>query len=141
MALPIRLADLVADQPVDRLRVGHPQQSLGEAQEGDPFGRGQRVFVQKRVDPAFAEAFAPHRGDERARPVGDAVAHLWRKHGRSQNARRRFAFVDPAAGADCRTQRRRRRERCRSDNLHAEDIGTAPAECSLSGLSPMTMRR
>ena len=31
MALPIRLADLVADQPVDRLRIGHPQQCFGEA--------------------------------------------------------------------------------------------------------------
>ena len=31
MAFPIRLADLVADQPVDRLRVGHAQQRLGEA--------------------------------------------------------------------------------------------------------------
>ncbi len=31
MTFPIRLADLVADQPVDRLRIGHPQQSLGEA--------------------------------------------------------------------------------------------------------------
>ncbi len=31
MAFPIRLADLVADQPVDRLRIGNPQQGLGEA--------------------------------------------------------------------------------------------------------------
>ena len=141
MALPIRLADLVADQPVDRLRIGHAQQGLGEAQQRDPLGRGQRIFVQKRVDAAFAEAFAAHRGDECPRPVGDAVAHLGRERGRGQNARNRLALVDPAAGADCRTQRRRRRERCRSDNLHAEDIGMAPAECSLSGLPPMTIRR
>ena len=31
VAFPIRLADLVADQPVDRLRIGNPQQGLGEA--------------------------------------------------------------------------------------------------------------
>ncbi len=141
MALPIRLADLVADQPVDRFRIGHPQQRFGEAQECDPFGRGQRIFVQKRVNAAFAEAFAAHRGDERPRPVGDAVAHLRRQRRRGQDARHRLALVDPAAGADCRTQRWRRREWRRSDNFHVEDIGMAAAECSLSGLPPMTMRR
>jgi hypothetical protein len=108
VAFPICFADLVADQPVDRFRVGHPQQSLGEAQERDPFGRGQRIFVQKSVDAAFAEAFSAHCGNERPRLVGNAVAHLHRYFGRRQNARNRLALVDPAAGADRRTQRRRR---------------------------------
>ena len=31
VAFPIRLADLIADQPIDRLRIGHAQQGLGEA--------------------------------------------------------------------------------------------------------------
>ena len=141
VAFPIRLADLVADQPVDRLRIRHPQQGFGETQERDPLGRGQRIFVQKRVDAAFPQAFAAHRGDERPRPVGDAVAYLRRDRSRGQNARNRLALVDPAACADCRTQRRRRWKSRRSDNLHAEDIGIAPAECSLSDLPPTTMRR
>ena len=134
MALPIRLADLVADQPVDGLRIRYAQQGFGETQQRDPLGRGQRIFVQKRVDAAFAEAFAAHRGDECPRLIGDAVAHLCRERRRGQNARNRLVLVDPAACADCRTQRRRRRESCRCDNLHAEDIGMAPAGCSLSRL-------
>ncbi len=31
MVFPIRFADLVADQSVDRLRIRHPQQGFGEA--------------------------------------------------------------------------------------------------------------
>ena len=62
-----------------------------------------RAELQKRVDAAFTEAFAPHCGDERARPVGDPVAHLRRDRRCGQNARHRLALLDPAAGADCRT--------------------------------------
>ena len=85
MALPVGLADLVADQPVDGLGIGDAQQRLGEAHQRDALGRGQRVFVQKGVDAAFAEALAAHRGDEGAGGRGDAVARFGRKFGLRQD--------------------------------------------------------
>ena len=39
MALPVRLADFVADQPVDSLRIRDAQQCFGEAQERHPLRR------------------------------------------------------------------------------------------------------
>ncbi len=63
MAFPVRLTDLVPDQPVDGLRIGDAQQCFGETQKSHPLGRGQRVFVQKRVDAALAEPLATDGGD------------------------------------------------------------------------------
>jgi hypothetical protein len=100
MALPIRLADFVADQPVDGLRIGDAQQRLGEAQERHALRRGQCIFVQKGVDPAFAEALAADGGDEGTRSVGDPVAHVGGYLAGGEDVHHRFGLVEPAPLVD-----------------------------------------
>ena len=107
MPFPIGPAELVADQPVDGPGIGDAQQRLGEAQERHALLRGQRVFVQKRVDAALAEPLAAHRDDEAAGALGDPVAHFGRDLGRGEDPRHRLGLVDPGAVADRGAQRRR----------------------------------
>jgi hypothetical protein len=130
MALPIRLGDLVADQPIDGLCIGHPQQCFGEAQKRHPLRRGQRVFVQECIDAAFTDALAADIGDEKARAVGDSFARLGRDLGRSEDAGGRLGLVDPAIVRDRGAKRRGQRKRSWRDEIHAENIGIAAAECS-----------
>jgi len=100
MVLPMGFADLVADQPIDRLGVGHPQQCFRQAQQRDPLGRGQRIFMEEGVNAAFADAFAADIGDKDACPLGDSIPHLQRDVGRGDNAANRLGFIDPAAVAN-----------------------------------------
>ena len=118
MARPIGLAELVADQPVDGLGVGYAQQRLGEAQQRHPLLRGQRVFVQQRIDAALAETFAANRGDEAAGGLSDMVARLRRNFGECENARHGSGLVDAGAVADRGAQRRGRRQGLGEDHIH-----------------------
>ena len=52
MPFPVAARDLCRDQPVGGLRVGDPEQRLGEAHENHPLLAGQAVFVHERVDAA-----------------------------------------------------------------------------------------
>ncbi len=120
MAFPISLTDLVADQPVDRLRIGDAQQGFGETQQRHPFPRGQRILMQKSVDAALAEPLAADGGDKAARPFGDAVLQVCRDLGRGEDARRRSGLVDPAAVAQCGARRCCRRRRGSEHHIHAQ---------------------
>ena len=51
MRAPVALAELVGDQAVGGIRVGHAQERLGEAQQGDAFLRVKPVFLQELVYP------------------------------------------------------------------------------------------
>ncbi len=118
MLRPIGFAELVADQPVDGLRVGDAQERLGKAKERHPLLRGQRVFVQKRIDAAFADPVAADGGDEVARTLGNMAAGVGWDFGGGENARHRLGLVGPGAVADCRAQRRGRRQRAGKHDVH-----------------------
>ncbi len=75
--------------------------------------------MQKRVDPALAEALAAHRGDEGARSAGDPVAHIGGYLGAGENAGDRFGLVEPAPVADRSAQRRCLWRRGGEHRLHA----------------------
>ena len=53
VAAPIRLAQLVGDQEIRRLGIGHAQERFGKAQQRHAFGRAQLIFLQELVDPAL----------------------------------------------------------------------------------------
>ena len=53
VAAPIRLAQLVGDQEISRLGIGHAEKRLGKAQQRHAFGRAQLIFLQELVDPAL----------------------------------------------------------------------------------------
>ena len=118
MAVPIGGGDLVADQLVDGLGVRDAQQRLGEAHQRDAFGRGQRVFVQEGVEPAFAEPFAAHSVDEPARGDGDALARFGGHVGGGEDARIRCRLVLPVGVADRGAQPRFRGQGSGEDEIH-----------------------
>ncbi len=118
MALPIGRGDLVADQPVDGLGIGDPQQRLGDTHQRDALGRGQRVFLQKGVEPAPAEALAADRHDQPARGRGDPVARIRGDLGGGEDACIGLGLVEAMRVADRRPQRRLRRRRAREHQLH-----------------------
>jgi hypothetical protein len=49
---PVHVLDLVADQPVLGLRVGHAQERLGQAHQHHALARVEAVGVHERLDPA-----------------------------------------------------------------------------------------
>ncbi len=49
---PVDIADLVADQRIGGCRIGHAQECLGEAHQGDAFVGRETVLVEEGVDPA-----------------------------------------------------------------------------------------
>ncbi len=118
MAVPIGGGDLVADQRVDGLGVRDAQQRLGEAHQRDAFGRGQRVFVQEGVEPAFAEPFAAYSVDEPARRGGDALARFEGHVGGGEDARIRFHLVQAMRVADRGAQWRFRGQGSGEDEIH-----------------------
>jgi len=122
MAFPIRLADLVADQPVDRLRVGDAQQRLGEAHQRHPLLRGQGVFAEERVDAALAQPLAANRDDETARHLGDSIAQGGRDLGRCENAGHGLGLVEPVARLDRGPQRPRGRWWDRKHQIHTGSL-------------------
>ncbi len=130
MALPVGAGDLVADQPVDGLGIGDAQQRLGEAHQRDALGRGQRIFVQKRVEAALAEALAADRVDEAAGGRSDAIARLGRNLGGGEDNRNSRALVLLLGIANRRAQRRLGRHaagfRIGKNQVHCEIFPLAP---------------
>ena len=125
MALPIGGGDLVADQPVDGLGIGNAQQRLGEAHQRDALRRGQRIFLQERVEPAFAETLAAHRHDQPARGRGDPVARFGGISAAARIAATAPSSLRRCAAADRRAQRRLRRRRGRENQLHCSILSSA----------------
>ena len=103
--------NFVANQLVDGLGIGDAQQGLGEAHQRHPLGRGQRVFVQKRVEPALAEPLAAHRLDQPLGGRGDPAARRLRDLGGGEDGRRRCRLVLPMGVADRGLHRRFERRR------------------------------
>ena len=50
MAAPVRGRDLVLDQRVDGLGVGHTQQRFGKAHQRHALLAGQRIFLHQPLD-------------------------------------------------------------------------------------------
>ena len=65
MAAPVRRCDLVFDQAVDGVGVGHPEQRLGQAHQGDAFVGRQPVFGQKHLHQPRS-----HIGTDQAHQIG-----------------------------------------------------------------------
>ena len=64
VAAPMRRGELVFDEPVGGEIVRHPQKQFGEHHQRETLLRRQGIFAQKIFDPADADRFRPHRGDE-----------------------------------------------------------------------------
>ena len=127
MARPIGRAELVADQPVDGLGVGHAQQRLGEAHQRHALLRGQRVFVQERVDAAVADGArgGPRRRDcARSRRCGRAPRTADRR--RARIAATASVSSMRSAGADRGAQRRGRRRRVGEHETHRGFLSAIP---------------
>src|SRR3546814_5244994 len=82
MPLPVAVEQLVGDQPVGRLRVGHAQQRLGEAHERNAFPAGEIVFTKERVESARRARPPPglldelHRSEAHTSELQSLMAHL-----------------------------------------------------------------
>ena len=74
-------AELVADQPVGGGGVGHAQERLGEAHQGDALLAGERELLHQRVDAGGAGALAADLLDQLARQGLDG-RHLLGRHAR-----------------------------------------------------------
>lgn len=53
MLVPISVAQLVADQAVGGFGIGHAQQGFRKAHQHHAFLRGERIFLQQRIDAAI----------------------------------------------------------------------------------------
>ena len=73
MRRPVRPADLVADQQVGGLGIGHPQERLCEAEQRDPFLRIEPILVQEAVNPPLSLR-RTQIGEQPERPVLDPLA-------------------------------------------------------------------
>ena len=80
MGFPLGAAELIGDQAVGGLGVGHAQQGFGKTHQSNAFRRRQFVFLQEIVDAAEAPARCAHALDKPlgARADGVAVALLER---------------------------------------------------------------
>src|SRR6516164_5209038 len=144
VARPVGLAELVADQPIDGLGIGDAQQRLGEAEQCHAFLRGQRVFVQERVDAALAEPLTADRNHQMACRLGDSIAGGGRHVGGGEDMLDRRGLLDPAAVADRGAQWRDRRQRGGEYDIHDESLSRAPlydAIASIYLLTPMAAPR
>ena len=81
MGAPVAPGELVADQPVGRGGVGHAQQRLGQAHQGDALLAGERELLHQRVDAAGAGALAAHLAHQ---PPSEGLhcRHLLGRHAR-----------------------------------------------------------
>ncbi len=134
MAFPVGAGELVLDQQVGGLRIGNPQQRLGQAHQHDPFPARQLVFMQEGVEPALAEPLLAHRADQRARARRDAVQHVVRQLRLRQQRFGRGRLV----GAQCRAQPPPQRPG--GDRRFDEDHGSTPARLICAGQQPIRDR-
>ncbi len=72
MLLPIRIAELVADQLVGGVLVGNAQQCLGHAHQQHAFFAAQVVLAHEGFDGALVLRACPHTGNQ----VGRDRLHL-----------------------------------------------------------------
>ena len=93
MGLPVGVGDLVGDQLVDGVRVGHPQQRLGQAHEDHALAARQLELVQEGVEPAVSVALPADLGDQGAGAGGDTVEHVVRQLGLIGQAAHHLGFV------------------------------------------------
>ena len=109
MSLPVSGRDLVGDQLVDGLGVGHPQERLRQAHQDHALAARQLELVHEGVDPALTVAAAPDLLDQVARPRGDPVQGVVRHPGLAQEALDDLALIRPIVGPDLGPQRVDRR--------------------------------
>ena len=64
MGAPFAPGDLVADQPVGGVGIGHAQQRLGQAHQHHALLAGQRIFLREGVDAGAAVAVGADVGDQ-----------------------------------------------------------------------------
>ncbi|GAA0557090.1 hypothetical protein GCM10008942_01950 [Rhizomicrobium electricum] len=76
MAFPVAGRDLVPDQEIGGLVVGHAQQRLGETHQRDAFLGRQRVFLRQSVNTTPACALAANATSEITREDADSVIFL-----------------------------------------------------------------
>ncbi len=105
VAGPIAEAELVADQPVAGLRVGNPEQGLGEAHQHDTFARAQAVLVQERFDAELVAARFAHAFRKATGARLNAFARIGFDSRRGQQDRERRRLVDAVRAADRGAQR------------------------------------
>ncbi len=74
MALPVAARELVANEPILSLGIGHAQQRLGETHQHDALVARKRVFLSEGVDAARLRAQRAHPRNQVAgeRRRGDA---------------------------------------------------------------------
>ncbi len=101
MRRPIVRRDLVVDQIVHGLRVGHPQQRLRKAHQRHAFLRRQAIFGEKHLQHLDIGPLA-HRAHQIDRTHGDRGALLGRKAGEPGQALERPGLVGKRVGADFR---------------------------------------
>ena len=140
VALPVGVAELVADQPVGGLAIGNPQQRLGEAHQDDALLARQGVLLEQGVEPAGAAVGGAHLGDQAAGALDDSGARLGPEVGLVEqrlDARGLVGAVGPGDGAAQRVPRRRRRledhraGRRRVRHRRSRSSSTRPAGVSL----------
>ena len=64
MTRPIARLQFILDQAVGGFRVGHTQQRFGQHHQRQPFLGGQRIGVEKVLDPAETAGTGPDCLDE-----------------------------------------------------------------------------
>ena len=100
MGVPIGAADLVGDQPVGGLRVGNPQQRLGQAHQRHALLGGQAVFLQERLQPAEAVAGLAHLSDQGGGARLPPLLRLAGQHRQRDQGVDRLGLVGPVDGGD-----------------------------------------
>ena len=77
MRLPVCIAQLVRNQGISCLGVGHAQKGFGECEKRDAFLRVEPVLIEKLVHPAGGLR-APQICEQTARACDDAAAFVGR---------------------------------------------------------------
>ncbi len=91
---PVRIAELVGDQLVGRLRVRHAQEGLGERQEGDALRRVEPIFLEELVDPARRLGGAK-LAEHRQRPFLDPLPRIGVEGGVAKQGLQHLRFRRP----------------------------------------------
>ena len=104
MVAPLPARQLVADQPVDGLGIGDPEQRFGEAHQDDALVARQGVLVQERIQPAGQRIRRPRALDQAIGGMADAIARAGREARRGRQGLDRGAFVGQMGIADRRAE-------------------------------------
>ena len=132
---PMAAGDLLGDQLVGRLRVGDPQQRLGDAHEDDAFLARQAVLAHEGVDAGVLAAVGARRMDEPARQLGRAAALVLAEHGALDQPVEQPLLVDEMVRGDFLA---RRQQPCPLVNVVAR---LGHRHCNHSALMPARVAR